>query len=156
MMYLLARTQPENFLEKRMCLLPCEYVPCKLFRNYYWFSLHCSISYSWQIWSFLLESWFNGKISLYDLYHFLLLTFVYRSNILGINIHTVSPGMITHSLPVISKIQLQHVSLIFLWHWFFTTTEVDAHFLYHLSDKYLGSQCHLIQEEGLGRILSQS
>lgn len=72
------------------------------------------------------------------------------------SIFTLLPGMITHGLSVISKIQLQHVSLIFLWHWVFTTTKVNAHFLYHLSDKYSGSQCHLIWEESHGRVLSRS
>lgn len=67
-----------------------------------------------KIWSILLQSWSSDKISLYDLYQFSLLTFVYRSSILGINIHTVLPGTMTHCLSVISKIQPQHVPLIFL------------------------------------------
>lgn len=75
---------------------------------------------------------------------FLFVTFVYRSSILGMNIHTVWPSMITYGLSVISKIQLQHVFLIFSSHQVFTNTKVNAYFLYHLSDKYSGSQCHLI------------
>jgi len=57
---------------------------------------------------------FCCKISLYNFYQFIFRTLVYRSNTLGINIHTVLPGMITHNLSVVSKIQLQHVSLVIL------------------------------------------